>query len=90
MESGSYRCLSSSINNETVDALCASAVRLDFDDLRIDLYFVAAFDEMPPVEYANALVALKEGLRKLLSRPMEFFGMLVHACAIERAFRFEE
>ena len=42
--------------------LFGSAVRPDFDDQRSDLDFVVAFDELPPVEYADAFFALKDGL----------------------------
>ncbi len=67
---------------EAVDALCArlhvrrldlfgSAVRPDFDDQRSDLDFVVAFDELPPVEYADAFFALKDGLEQLFSRPVD-------------------
>ncbi len=65
-----------------VDALCerlhvrrldmfGSAVRPDFDAMRSDLDFVVAFDELPPVEYADAFFALKEGLEHLFGRPVD-------------------
>jgi predicted nucleotidyltransferase len=67
---------------EAVDALCerlhvrrldlfGSAVRPDFDAQRSDLDFVVVFDELPPVEYADAFFALKEGLEKLFDRPVD-------------------
>ena len=67
---------------EAVDALCerlhvrrldlfGSAVRPDFDAQRSDLDFVMAFDELPPVEYADAFFALKEGLEQLFEQPVD-------------------
>ncbi|HYN60937.1 MAG TPA: nucleotidyltransferase domain-containing protein [Rubrivivax sp.] len=67
---------------QAVDALCArlhvrrldlfgSAVRPDFDAQSSDLDFVVAFDELPPVEYADAFFALKEGLEQLFGRPVD-------------------
>jgi uncharacterized protein len=73
-----------------VDALCArlhvrrldlfgSAVRQDFDAKTSDLDFVVAFDELPPVEYADAFFALKDGLEQLFGRPVDL--------VVERAIR---
>jgi uncharacterized protein len=65
-----------------IDALCqrlhvrrldlfGSAVRPDFDANRSDSDFVVAFDELPPVEYADAFFALKEELEQLFGRPVD-------------------
>ena len=39
-----------------------SAVRDDFDPMRSDLDFLVEFEEVPPAAYAQAYLALKEGL----------------------------
>lgn len=73
-----------------VDALCArlhvrrldlfgSAVRSDFDSQTSDLDFVVAFDDLPPVEYADAFFELKDGLEQLFGRPVDL--------VVERAIR---
>jgi uncharacterized protein len=65
-----------------IDALCqrlhvrrldlfGSAVRPDFDSKRSDLDFVVVFDELPPVEYADAFFALKDELEQLFGRPVD-------------------
>ena len=51
--------------------LFGSAVRDDFDPNRSDLDFVVAFDDLPPVAYADAFFSLKEGLERLFARPVD-------------------
>lgn len=51
--------------------LFGSAVRDDFDPNRSDLDFIVVFDNLPPVAYADAFFALKEGLERLFARPVD-------------------
>lgn len=51
--------------------LFGSAVRDDFDPNRSDLDFVVEFNDLPPVVYADAYFALKEGLERLFARPVD-------------------
>lgn len=56
-----------------------SAVRADFDPLRSDLDFVVAFDDLAPVELADAFFTLKEGPESLFGRRVDL--------VVERAIR---
>lgn len=51
--------------------LFGSAVRADFDPARSDLDFVVVFDELAPVELADAFFTLKEGLESIFGRPVD-------------------
>ena len=59
--------------------LFGSAVRDDFDASSSDLDFLVVFDELPPVPYAEAFFALKQGLERLFARPVDL--------VVERAIR---
>jgi predicted nucleotidyltransferase len=59
--------------------LFGSAVRGDFDPAHSDLDFVVAFEDLPPVAYADAYFSLKEGLELLFARPVDLI--------VERAIR---
>lgn len=59
--------------------LFGSAARHDFDPAHSDLDFLVVFDDLPPVELADAFFALKEGLEKLFHRPVDL--------VVERAIR---
>lgn len=48
-----------------------SVVRGDFDPSSSDLDFIVEFGELPPVAYARAWFALKEGLEDLFKRPVD-------------------
>ena len=48
-----------------------SALRADFDAATSDLDFLIEFHTVPPAQYANAYIALKEGLEALLGRPVD-------------------
>jgi uncharacterized protein len=67
---------------EAVDDLCrkfhvrrldlfGSLLRPDFDASQSDLDFLVAFDELPPVQYADAFFGLKEGLEALFGLPVD-------------------
>jgi predicted nucleotidyltransferase len=51
--------------------LFGSAARGAFDSLHSDLDFLVAFEELPPIEYSDAYFTLKEGLERLLARPVD-------------------
>jgi predicted nucleotidyltransferase len=51
--------------------LFGSGVREDFDPNRSDLDFLVSFDDLPPASYAHAFFALKDGLERLLERPVD-------------------
>ena len=59
--------------------LFGSAVRDDFNDKSSDLDFLVVFEELPPVRYAEAFFALKQGLEQLFARPVDL--------VVERAIR---
>ena len=48
-----------------------SAVRSDFDPVSSDLDFLVEFDEVPPADYAEAFILLKEGLESLFGRSID-------------------
>lgn len=48
-----------------------SAVRGDFDPAVSDIDMLVEFDEVPPAAYAEAFFVLKEGLERLLGRPVD-------------------
>ena len=48
-----------------------SALRADFDAATSDLDFLVEFHTVPPAQYANAYIALKEGLEALFGRPVD-------------------
>lgn len=67
---------------EAVDELCkrfhvrrldlfGSALRPDFVASLSDLDFVVAFNELPPIQYADAFFGLKEGLEVLFGLPVD-------------------
>ena len=51
--------------------LFGSATRADFEPERSDLDFVFTFDDLPPVDYANAFFELKQGLETLFEWPVD-------------------
>ena len=51
--------------------LFGSATRADFDAATSDFDFIVEFEEMPPVEYADAYFGLLAELEKLLQRPVD-------------------
>jgi hypothetical protein len=51
--------------------LFGSAARGDFDPATSDLDFVVEFDDLPPVQYADAYFALKESLEALFGRQVD-------------------
>lgn len=51
--------------------LFGSAARGDFDAATSDLDFVVELDDMPPARYADAYLALKEGLEALFGREVD-------------------
>jgi uncharacterized protein len=51
--------------------LFGSAARGDFDPATSDLDFVVEFDDLPPVQYADAYFALKESLEALFGRHVD-------------------
>lgn len=59
--------------------LFGSAVRDDFNDKSSDLDFLVVLEELPPVRYAEAFFALKQGLEQLFARPVDL--------VVERAIR---
>jgi hypothetical protein len=59
--------------------LFGSAVRADFDPDHSDLDFVVVFEDLAPVELADAFFTLKEGLEGLFGRPVDL--------VVERAIR---
>ena len=48
-----------------------SIVRDDFNSMKSDLDFLVEFDDVPPMDYANAYFSLKEGLERLFGRPVD-------------------
>lgn len=48
-----------------------SAARGDFDPATSDLDFLVAFDDLPPMQYADVYFALKESLESLFGRPVD-------------------
>ena len=51
--------------------LIGSAARGTFDPERSDLDFVVTFEDLPPVEFADAFFGLREGLAALFGRPVD-------------------
>lgn len=51
--------------------LFGSAARGTFDPERSDLDFVVTFENLPPVEFADAFFGLREGLAALFGRPVD-------------------
>ncbi len=69
-------------NLEEVAALCrragarrldvfGSAARNQFDPDSSDLDFLVEFDDLPPAEYADAFITLKESLESLFGRSVD-------------------
>jgi predicted nucleotidyltransferase len=48
-----------------------SAARADFDPMSSDLDFLVEFEQIAPVEYAQAYFSLKEALEALFKRPVD-------------------
>ena len=48
-----------------------SAARADFDSISSDLDFLVEFEQIAPVEYAQAYFSLKEALEALFERPVD-------------------
>ena len=63
-------------------ALFGSAARGDFDAQRSDFDFLVEFEELPPVQYADAYFGLLESLERLMGRPVD----LVVATAIKNPY----
>lgn len=52
-------------------AVFGSATTEAFDPAYSDVDFLVEFEEMPPIEYANAYFGLLEGLEELLGRQVD-------------------